>query len=159
MARIEKKIKEDFEILDKKDKLKEIISLKRQFIFEEFNYEKKILLGIIGIGLAVTAYLYQNPIVNWLLALISFVLLGGIYELFVFLKMQERVNCLKKEINEEVIENINSIEDLTEPILDYIWGKVPTKIKIKVVIWVLTLIGILMVILYPFIYNFLFNKN
>ncbi len=116
-------------VLKEEEKLKEIYSIKRQFIFEKFNYENKIAWGIMGIGVAISAYLFQHPFLNWFFVLIGFLLFSSIYELFFLLKIKQEIHNLIREIKEEKIIELNPLEDYTKNFILYIWEKGDNKIR------------------------------
>jgi hypothetical protein len=113
------------------DKFKEKISIKKQYIFEKFNYEKKITLGIMGIGIGISAYLFKYPFLNWFLVFLGFLIFSSIYESFFLLSFKREIGELIKEIKKEKIKVIDPLVNQDTNFIAYLYMKGNEEIKCK----------------------------
>lgn len=76
----------------------DIIGLKKQFLTEIVSYEKRLFFLFFSIGLGLTVFFYNHPVLSWWkFASVYFVFLL-FYEKFMFIKMYERYDKVAGEI-------------------------------------------------------------
>lgn len=139
--------------LSPEEETKELISLKKQFITEASDYEKKVILLFASIAIGLVIYFYKNPNigeieVNWVLVAICAGSLVSMYETFAFLSIQGRYNEMQNEIKNGNIRKVDAFpEGLGSGAIWSVFRKSPHLFKIKfyseVVVIVLTLVAIL----------------